>query len=223
LKTEFNNVGYGNFNKMSYIPPNKREGFVSPLPRPSPFGSSRGRREEDPYEQRKREREIQQLLAKQEEERKENELRTAIATRDINHFPSLGGGGGGYNKQQTTNGGSFAEKAKQWKEQRELIEAQQEEERKLEEARLRRIADRERADDILRSKISACNRRTGIVNPVQEEETVILTDQDGWTTVKPKERKVKKFNYDEIPEEEPQKKKEEDEEFPVYDAEYERY
>lgn len=205
---------------MAYVPPNRRDGFTAP-PRPSPFGSSRGRRPDD-YEQRRRERELEEFAIQQEKERKETELRNAIATRDIKHFPALGGGGGVYDKQQPTNG-SFAEKAKQWKEQRELIEAQQEEERILEEARLKRIADRERADAILRAKLNACNRKTSIVNPLQEEAKVISTDEDGWTTVKPKERKVKQFNYDEIPEEEPQKKKEDDEEYPVYDAEYERY
>jgi hypothetical protein len=207
--------------KMAYVPPNRRDGFNLP-PRPSPFGSSRGKRAEDPYEQRKRERALEEMVANREEERKETELRNAIASRDINHFPALNGGASIYDKQQPTNG-SFAEKAKQWKQQRELIEEQKEEERIREEARLQRIADRERADAILRSKLNACSRKTNIVNPVQEEERVILTDQDGWTTVKPKERKVKQFNYDEIPEEEPQKKKEDEEEFPVYDAEYERY
>jgi len=206
--------------KMAYVPPNRRDGFSAP-PRPSPFGSSRGRRQEEPHEKRRKERDLQQLIIQQEEERKETELRNAIATRDINHFPTLGGGGGVYDKQQPTNG-SFAEKAKQWKEQREIIEAQQEDERIREEARLQRVSDRERADAILRSKLNACNRKTSIVNPLQEEAKVVSTDEEGWTTVKPKERKIKQFNYDEIPEEEPQKKKEEDE-FPVYDAEYERY
>ena len=59
-------------------------------------------------------------------------------------------------------------------------------------------------------------------SPVFINDMHLSNEDDEWTTVKPKERKIKKFNYDDIPEEE-SKKKEDENDYPVYDAEYDGY
>ena len=202
---------------MAYVPPNKRAGYVPPPRKPTYTSTNRY----DPYEESRRQREYEQQLELNRIEREREEIRLAIANVDETHFPSLGGGGQSIRQGSNTNG-SFAEQAKQWELQRIETEKRKENERIKEEERLERIARKEREDAQLRRTLIPHTTRKQPIKSNFVEEMHLSNEDDEWTTVKPKERKIKKFNYDDIPEEE-SKKKEDENDYPVYDAEYDGY